>query len=479
MAFDKKSYEEVQVITLSSTSNEEIRKAQLQDKDIRNILNWKENDDEKPRWSEISHLSSATKTYWVNWSLLEVRDGILMRKWESDDGKEITWKIVLPHSLRSMVMEELHGSNTAGHLGVNKMLHKLQRRYYWVGLAADVRLWVRRCSTCARLKNPSKKNKAPLQRYRVGAPLERVAMDILGPLPETERGNKYVLVIGDYFTKWIESYPIPDQEAETVARVLVHEFICRYGIPKELHSDQGRNFESKVMAEVCKLLGIKKTRTCPLHPQGDGFIERFNRTLLSMVTSLLDPDDEQKDWDEKIPFAMLAYRSAVQESTGESPALMMLGREISLPVDVILPSPEPEKIQEQEYVNDMRENMKKAHEKARERLGVAAERQAHSYDRNTIRRHFDIGDWAWLYDSSRKRGVCPKLTMKWKGPFMVVAKLSDVVYRIQQSAKGKPKVVHIDRLKAYNGPQLRNWLNNPVRRNPDRTRVPPQRYRDV
>ncbi|XP_041457543.1 stress response protein NST1-like [Lytechinus variegatus] len=269
-------------------------------------------------------------------------------------------------------------------------------------------------------------------------------MDILGPLPETDSGNKYVLVVGDYFTKWIESYPLPDQEAETVARVLVEEFICRYGIPKELHSDQGRNFESRLMAEMCKMLGIKKTRTCPLHPQGDGFIERFNRTLLGMVSSLLDPDGEQKDWDERIPFAMLAYRSAVQESTGESPAMMMLGREISLPVDLLLPSPTPANEEESDYVSDVREKLHEVHEGAREKLGIAAERQAKSYDRNIIQRSFTTGDWVWLFDASRKKGVCPKLSMKWKGPFMVVTKLSDVVYRIQESSRSKPKIDEID-----------------------------------
>ena len=130
-------------------------------------------------------------------------------------------------------------------------------------------------------------------------------------------------------------------QRKTVAKVLVEEFICRYGIPKELHSDQGRNFESKLMSEVCTLLGVKKTRTCPLHPRGDGFIERFNRTLISMVASILDPDRHQTDWDERIPYAMLAYRSAVQESTGETPAMMMMGREIMLPVDIVVTQPTP------------------------------------------------------------------------------------------------------------------------------------------
>ena len=108
-------------------------------------------------------------------------------------------------------------------------------------------------------------------------------MDILGPLPLTPRGNKFVLVVTDYFTKWTESYAIPNQEATTVAEKLVSEFVCRFGVPREIHSDQGTNFESKVMTEVCKLLDIEKTRTTPLHPQSDGQVERYNRTLIEML----------------------------------------------------------------------------------------------------------------------------------------------------------------------------------------------------
>ena len=375
-------------------------------------------------------------------------------------------------------MSELHGSKTACHLGVNQLLHKVQQRFYWVGLAADVRSMVRSCTVCARFKNPPRKSRAPLQSYKVGAPLERVAMDILGPLPETDRANRYVLVIGDYFTKWIESYPIPNQEASTVAKVLVEEFICRYGIPKELHSDQGRNFESKLMSEVCTLLGVKKTRTCPLHPRGDGFIERFNRILVSMVASILDPDRHQTDWDERIPYAMLAYRSAVQESTGETPAMMMMGREIMMPVDIVVAQPTPvEEETEPDYPSQLRQTLQDVHEKARSTLQMAANRQAKMYDRNTQLRSFNVGDWVWLHNPVRKRGVCPKFTTKWTGPFLVTHKLSAVVYRVQQSQRTKPKVVHLDRLKPYTGPALRDWRQE-VRRNPARSRAPPQRFRD-
>ena len=129
--------------------------------------------------------------------------------------------------------------------------------------------------------------------------MERIAIDILGPLPETPWKNKLILVVGDYFTKWTESYPLPNQEATTVAEKLVNEFICRFGVPRELHSDQGRNFESKVFAEICKLLDIEKTRTTPLHPQSDGQVERFNRTLVEMLRGKIKED--QKDWDLQLP----------------------------------------------------------------------------------------------------------------------------------------------------------------------------------
>ena len=128
--------------------------------------------------------------------------------------------------------------------------------------------------------------------------MERIAIDILGPLPETPRKNKFILVVTDYFTKWTDSYPIPNQEATTVAEKLASEFICRFGVPPQLHSNQGTTFVSKVFAEVCRLLDIEKTRT-PLHPQSDGQVERFNRTLIEMLCEKIQQD--QTDWDLQLP----------------------------------------------------------------------------------------------------------------------------------------------------------------------------------
>ena len=121
--------------------------------------------------------------------------------------------------------------------------------------------------------------------FRVGAPMDRVAVDILGPLPVSHDGNQYILVLVEYFTRWVEAYPLPDQKAETIAKQIVFEFICRFGTPLELHSDQGRNFESTLLSEVCSLLEVVKTRTTAYHPSGNGLVERFNKTLATMIKS--------------------------------------------------------------------------------------------------------------------------------------------------------------------------------------------------
>ncbi|KAK3886996.1 hypothetical protein Pcinc_008878 [Petrolisthes cinctipes] len=145
-----------------------------------------------------------------------------------------------------------------------------------MGMRHDFEEWCWACDVCCAKKGPKKRGCAPLQLYQVGAPMERVTMDITGPLPRTDKGNRYICVAMDYFTKWPEAYAIPDLEAVTVAQVLVDQFFCRLGMPQDLHSDQGREFESALFCESCKLLGIKKTRMTPLRPQSDGLVEKSN-----------------------------------------------------------------------------------------------------------------------------------------------------------------------------------------------------------
>lgn len=172
-----------------------------------------------------------------------------------------------------------------------------------------------------------------MQIVGAGMPMERIAVDILGELPRTERGNRYILVVSDYFTKWTESFAMPNMEARTVADIMVREVITRFGASSTIHLDQGKQFKGHVFSEMCKLLHIKKTRTTPYHPQSDGMVERFNRTLIRMLRSYVN--DHHSDWDDHLPFVMMAYRSVEHETTGCSPNYLMLGREVSTPLDLM------------------------------------------------------------------------------------------------------------------------------------------------
>ena len=284
---------------------------------------------------------------------------------------------------------------------------------------------------------PRKKNRAPMKTYNVGAPMEIVALDVLGPLPESEQGNRHILVIADYFTKWTESHPMPNQEATTVAKLLVEEFVVRFGAPRQLHSDQGRNFESAVFQEMCRLLDIDKTRTTPLRPQSDGMVKRFNRTLEAMLSKFVTVN--QKDWDELLPFVMMAYRSSVHESTGCSPSEMMLGRNVQLPVELLFYRPQEEALDSPtEYAHRLQQRMERTH-LARDTLRIESDRQKRHYDHRADRGLYDVGDAVWLHNPTRKRGISPKLQRPWEGPYLVTTRIRDVVYRIQRTTKAKPK----------------------------------------
>ena len=146
---------------------------------------------------------------------------------------------------------------------------------------------------CESRKSPIPKSKAPLVQDQQSFPLENVAIDIMGPLPISSRGNRYLVVICDYFTKWTEVFPVPDIRTETVTTVLVDGFFCRYGVPYQLHSDRGAQFESKLFRQMCELLDIRKSRTTSYRPQSDGLVERMNRTLEAMLSAHVN-DNQRK-----------------------------------------------------------------------------------------------------------------------------------------------------------------------------------------
>jgi hypothetical protein len=295
-----------------------------------------------------------------------------------------------------------------------------------------------------------------MQKYTVGEPMERVALDVSGPWPLSESGNKYILVVTDHLTRWSEAFPIPDQEAKTIAEVFITQFVARFGAPRLVHTDQGRNFEAKLFKEMCKMMGVKKTHTMPFRPQSNGIVERMNKTIGSLITAFIS--ENQKTWDKDLAILMMAYRATPHETTGFTPTELMLGRQISMPIDVqggLPPGSEP--LEEQQYIADLRERMEEAFAIARENLKAGAERQKRYYDLTADAEKFRPGDLVWLINQSRRKGKCPKLQKKWLGPMIVETKVNDLTYKLRVSAH-ESKIVHFDKLKPYLADSMPRWM---------------------
>ena len=277
--------------------------------------------------------------------------------------------------------------------------------------------------------------------------MQLVAVDLLGTLPETSVGNKYILVAGDYFTKWMEVYTIPNQEATTVAQKLVKEMFCRFSPPEALHSDQGQQFESTLVAQICQLLHIKKTCTTPYHPQSDGLIERFNRTLLNLLSTWMST--LSNNWDDSLKELCMAYNTSVQSTTGYTPFFLMFGREAHLPVDIMFGSTDFGNSQPEPYVSytlRLKEKLKNAYDHVCQRLSNRQLRQKEFYDQKVHGKPFCVNDLVWLHNPVSK-GSSRKFHSPWSGPYKVCRKLSEVNYEIQHLGNHQRKIVHFDRLK--------------------------------
>ena len=434
---------------LQGYTTSDLIKFQREDKDIGMLHIWKENNT-KPDRDEAAGLKPALRKYWLNWDNLVWKEGVLYKMWHfPDERKSPSLQLLVPKVLQREVLTSCHNSLFAAHLGIAKTVSKVKQRFYWYKVGADVELHIKKCPVCCANSHPRRRLKAPLKDYRVGAPMDRIGVDVLGPLPVSNQGNSYILVIGDYFTRWMDAYPMPDQQAETTASKLVNEFISKFGVPLEIHSDQGRNFESQLFQEMCRVLEIKKTRSTPYRPQSNGLIERFNRTLGKMVRSFVDSN--KQDWDVHIPLLTAAYRSTVHPSTGFTPNKLMLGREVNLPVDIIFPRKLPPPHEElHEYVAEMRDRMEECFELARECLSRTAERQKRDYDTRACENMYGLGQLVYKRSPVRK-----KLELPWEGPYLVLSSLGSSLYRVTN--KKKALILHHDLLKPYTSEFVPKW----------------------
>lgn len=227
-------------------------------------------------------------------------------------------KLVIPISIVPEILTLCHDSPTVSHQGFRKTLKRIKTDYFWKGMYPQILAYIKSCNSCNERRSHIPSKLAPLQRMPIASrPMEYVAIDAMGPFPLTYSGNKYILVISDYFTRWPEAYATPDIKSDTVARTL-ELFITRHGVPDHLISDRGTNFLSQSISKVYATLGISKHSTSPYHPQTDGVVEKLNGTLINSISHLVN--ETQTDWDRHLEFALLAHRSAIHATTGFSPS---------------------------------------------------------------------------------------------------------------------------------------------------------------
>ena len=325
-------------------------------------------------------------------------------------------------------------------------LSHLKEHFYRPGHWSDVNNWCRTCATCATLKTPAPKPKAHLQTITAGYPMQIVATDILGPLPLTSNGNCYLFVATDYFTRWVEAYPIPNQEAVTVANKLTKEFFFRFSLPEQLHSDQDKQFESTVISEMYKLLNINKSRTTPYHPQGDGLVERFNRTLLDMLSTTMK--DRHCTWEDHVQSTCLAYNTSVQPTTGYTPFYLMFGRQAHTSVDIMFGSNQPTEPSPSAYAFNLKQSLASVYNQVRDKMDVTFQGQIQFYDKKIHGNPFQVGDLVWLHSTVVPTGQAKKFNHPWTGPYEVIKRLSDATYRVVNTqSKRQQLVVHFDCLK--------------------------------
>ncbi|XP_070576339.1 uncharacterized protein [Ptychodera flava] len=372
---------------------------------------------------------------------------LLYRKWISSHKVREVRQIVVPAECRNALLRVSHDIPLSGHLGIEKTKQRLLQYYYWPGIFKDVAEYCRTCSPCQKSARRRASEKAPLISMPIiNIPFELIAMDIVGPLKRTRRGNKFILVIVDYATRYPEALAMPDQEAKTVATALIEVF-SRMGLPGEILTDQGTNFMSRLMTDMCAKLKISKIRTSPYHAQGNGLTERFNGTLKAMLQRFVAEDP--KEWDRYLPYLLFAYREVPQASTGFSPFELMYGRSIRGPLAVIKDQWTEKSSQEEnlaQYVITMRERLADMRKIVKKNMEKAQARQKRWYDRGARKRSFRNGDKVLVLLPSSTH----KLSAQWQGPFTVVRKVSNVDYEIERGGRRKPKrVYHINMLRAW------------------------------
>lgn len=376
---------------------------------------------------------------------VQLDKGLWYRK-RFNNGREVK-QLLVPRDRRVTILKLSHECLLAGHLGIKKTSDRILSCFYWPGVTTDIKRWCKSCDVCQRTVPKGRVTKIPLGKMPLmNFPFERIAIDLVGPIvPVSARGNRYILTVVDYATRWPEAVAIPDINTETVADSLL-EIFSRLGFPQEILSDKGSQFTSGLMKEVCRCISVKQSFTTPYHPMTNGLNEKFNGTLKLMLKKM--SQERPTDWDRYLPAALFAYREVPQASTGFSPFELLYGRPVKGPLgllrDVWIGKEEGQVVNTYQYVTDLRNKLEETCKLVQENLRKSSGVYKHHYDKKARKRVMRVGDEVLLLLPTDAN----KLLLSWKGPFEIIEVINDYDYRVMLG-NGKTKVFHANLLKPY------------------------------
>lgn len=366
----------------------------------------------------------------------------LKHKSEQEDNK-----FVIPNSLIGNVLEIYHDSTMVCHQGIHKTIKRIKKLFFWPKLNKHVTNWIKSCKSCLERKAHQPKHLAPFQQVpSPEGPFENIYFDVVGPLPVTENGNRYIITFTDNFTKWLEAFPVASMESETIAKILM-EFISHFGTPRKLYSDRGSNLISKGMEKIYDSLGIKKINITPFRPQGN-VVERTHKTIANFLTHLVN--NSHNNWDDKLPYALLAYRTAIHETTNFTPALLTFGREFNLPRQLIETPVKFTYNDSIDYADNLINRFKVIYNEAKENFDQAAlDRQARR-QKVAKPQNLKINDKVFWFNPSIKAGQCKKFAKLNQGPFIITKFFSPVSVQIQHvTRQNYHRIVHVENLSKF------------------------------
>lgn len=343
--------------------------------------------------------------------------------------------IWIPKELVADCLHNQHRTLTGGHLGTRKTIEALRRRFWWRSLGVDTAKFIRQCVSCIERKG----RVDPRPAARVTQPplqvMQRIYIDIVGPLSVTPSGHRWVVTFMEGVSRWLEAVPLVEASAMAVAKALTEQVICRWGVFSELVSDNGKAFLAQLIKEVCKLLGVRQIFISPYHPQGNS-VEPAHKGLVNFISQFLDGHES---WEDVLPFALYSARANFHTTTQATPSLIMTGRELALPSDILLgPKLALDNLPPtgRDYVRELQKKLKRVREEARNNdCAVRAKSAEKANARLQKQRPIREGDIVYI-KKMQKKG---KFDNRLKGPYRVIKQRSDVTFDLQ-SINGQDRV---------------------------------------